>query len=233
MMWGMAMLSEALLKEKFMVWGKFQEVDIAGVDAMTRPEARILRRGSPDSRINDEKHRADAVIVMSNPGSCMPISGTASGEWTEAKPDRTQLQLMRLMERMTWDELVIVNLSDLCDGNHENYSALLKRCEVSGIAHSRFAMQPESEWSKVISSSDRLLYGWGGNKEAKKMASAYGLLNLDNMFATHGKMPVAVWHSVKGYPKHPYPYIADRCEAWVEDMVEVLHSEESRQFVKN
>lgn len=225
------MLSEALLKEKFTVWGKFQEIDVTGVRVLMRPEARIVRRGSSDSNINDKNPKADAVIVMSNPGNFMPELGTESEEWTEAKPDRAQFQLMRLMERMTWDELVIVNLSDLCEGNLGNYSSLLKRFEVGEIAHSRFAMQPETEWTKVISSADRLLYGWGVKKEAKEMANTYGLLDLDNMLTVHGKKPIAVWHSEKGYPKHPYPYTPERCAAWLEDMVELLHSQESHLLV--
>jgi len=81
-----------------------------------RPEARIERRQNT-SRINSEKQRADTVIIMINPGSCKPVLAAQSGEGTETRPDKTQLQLMRLMERMSWDEMKIVNLLNFCEGN--------------------------------------------------------------------------------------------------------------------
>ena len=95
----MELLSEALLKEKYIAWGKFFEMSIAGNRVWMRPEARIERR-QITCTINSKQQRADSVIVMLNPGSCKPISAAQSGEWTEAKPDKTQFQLMRLMERM-------------------------------------------------------------------------------------------------------------------------------------
>ena len=87
---------------------------------------------------------------MLNPGSCKPILAAQSGEWTEAKPDKTQqFQLMRLMERMCWDEMKIVNLSDFCEGNRPKFLALLKRSEIGGIVHSRFANNSLPEWSNI------------------------------------------------------------------------------------
>ncbi|MGE6487427.1 hypothetical protein [Paenisporosarcina sp. NPDC076898] len=218
---GIEMVSEAVLKEKYIVWGQFFQLTIANDCAWMRPEARIERRQNT-STINSKKQRTDAVIVMLNPGSCKPIIGSQFGEWTEAMPDKTQFQLMRLMEHMSWNEIKIVNLSDVCEGNSNEFSGLLKKCKDAGVVHSRFANDSVSEWSKVISSADRLLYGWGEKPEAKKMANAYGLLDLDTMLTTYGKKPIAVWHPVKGYPKHPYPWIPERCEAWLEDMVEIL-----------
>jgi len=221
----MELLSETLLKEKFIVWGQFFEMSIAGDRVWMRPEARI-ERSQNTSTINSKKQRADAVIVMLNPGSCKPILAAQSGEWTEARPDKTQFQLMRLMERMSWDEMKIVNLSDVCEGNRPKFLALLKRSEIGGIVHSRFANNSVAKWSNIISSADRLLYGWGDQPEPKKMANAYGLLDFDDMLTSYGKKPIAVWHPVKGYPKHPNPWIPERCKAWLEDMVRVLNNEE-------
>ena len=221
------MLKETLLRERSVVRGKFRQVMLAGEQVLMRPEARIVRREGV-STFNGRKERADAVMVMLNPGSCVPIIEFSSGEWREAKADRTQFQLMRLMEHMAWDEMVIVNLSDLCEGNQQEFAALQKRCEAGGIRHSRFTESAELEWSSVISAADRLLYGWGRTKEAKRMAAAHGLLDLDEMHSKHGKRPFAVWHPEKGYPKHPNPWVPSRCVAWREEMV--MELEKSGMF---
>ncbi len=217
------MLSEKLLGERFIVWSQFFEETVAGDRILIRPEARItFREGT--SAFNFEKHpRADAVIVIFKPGSCKPTLDVHSGQWTESKPDKTQFQLMRLMEHMAWNEMKIVNLSDLCEGNE--FLGLLKRCEYAGIVHSRFVSNPESEWSNVISGADRLIYGWGKKSEAKELADGYGLLDVDDMLATHGKKPIAVWDTVKGYPKHPFPFTPKKCEAWLDEMVELLNDQ--------
>ncbi|WP_019415072.1 hypothetical protein [Paenisporosarcina sp. TG20] len=221
----MEILAETVLGERFIVWSQFFEETFVGDRVLIRPEASIKRREGT-STFNTEKHpRADAVIVMFNPGSCKPTLDVHSGEWTESMPDKTQFQLMRLMEHMAWNEMKIVNLSDLCEGNFTEFVGLLKRCDYKGIAHSRFVSNPESEWSKVISGADRLLYGWGEKSEAKELANVYGLSDADNMVALHGKKPIAVWDPVRGYPKHPFPFIPKNREAWLEEMVELLNDQ--------
>jgi len=217
---GMPLLPESFWRERFMVWAKFEKMKLFSDEVWMRPEARIVRIGSMNT-FNSKGERTNAVIVIQNPGS-RPISEVTLGQWTQAKPDQTQLQLMRLMEIMGWNELVIVNLSDLCEGDNIEFLALLKRCEIAGVVHSRFTDNPMSEWSSVIASADRLLYGWGGKKEAQVMANAYGLLDLKEMFTIHKKHTIAVWHPVKGYPKHPNPWRPAWCEEWCEDMVREL-----------
>lgn len=219
---GMEMLTEILLRDRFTVWGKFEEVTVVNNLVYMLAEARIFRRSAANS-LDTEKRRANAVMVIFNPGNCKPIAGTQVGDWTEAKPDKTQFQLMRLMERMIWDEVVIVNLSDFCEGNAEKLNALVNGYEHAGKVYSRFANDPVSEWINVISSADRLLYGWGAKPLAKEMADAYRLLDDDYMFTTYGKKPEAVWHSVKGYPKHPNPQFPVKCAEWLEEMEGVLN----------
>ena len=84
-----------------------------------------MRREAKPLRIGYEQEEIDAVIVMINPGSCKPTSAVKSQRAKEAismtaKPDQTQYQLMNLMERKAWSTLVMVNLSDICEGNFRN-----------------------------------------------------------------------------------------------------------------
>jgi len=155
-----AILKQATLKKRFKVWGKFEEIKVAGDDLLLLREARIIRRDSKIT-IDSSTQLANAVIIMMKPGNSVPISTAQTGEWREAKADRTHLQLMRLMECLAWDELKMVNLSDFCESNHRKFLELIKRSEIGGIKHSRFASSPLLEWSEVISSGDLLLYGWG------------------------------------------------------------------------
>lgn len=218
----MVSVKVALLKEKFTVLGKFEKVKVAGDPIWLRSEARIVRRDS-DMMNKSSPQRANAVIVMMKPGNSVPISNQQTGEWTEAKVDRTHIQLMRLMERLSWNEIKIVHLSDFCEANYIKFLELIKRSEHGDIEHSRFTSNSPSEWSDVILSGDRLLYGWGEKREATEMANSYGLLDLDDMYATYGKQPVAVWDPLKGYPRHPNSLLPERCEAWLDEMVEALN----------
>lgn len=165
------MLSRMVLNEQFIVMAKFEYRQFEIHQVITRPEARIIRKGAtiPDDLSN---RKANALIVMQNPGSCLPREESKDG-WQESIPDKTQYQLMRLMERMDWDELIIVNLSDMCEGDSFEFLRLLKICELQNVPNSRYANNIK-EFIEMTTLVEHVLYGWGSRPEAKRLAEEHG-----------------------------------------------------------
>ncbi len=221
------MLNSTELNERYEVIGIFKELSVGGRLIRTRPEAFICKKGIAYRDMADQK--ADAVMIMLNPGSCSPVSEELFDGWKKAKPDSTQYQLMRLMEEQRWEKLTILNLSDLCEGNSKEFEVLVKTCEREGVAHSRFLANP-SEWKKIISSANVLLYGWGASPNARRMANSYGLLDVENILVSYGKQPIAAWDKTKKYPRHPFPRILVKCEEWLSDMVASINTVETNKI---
>ncbi|WP_239431135.1 hypothetical protein [Sporosarcina sp. ACRSL] len=108
------------MNKRFTMEGIFYRLDVGRVDYVCRGLAKIARKG-------EACEEADVLFVMVNPRSCKPtddlyVYPPYQDELFEipivmAKQDPTQYQLMRLMERMKWNRLYIINLSDLRAGN--------------------------------------------------------------------------------------------------------------------
>ncbi|MEK4523112.1 DUF1643 domain-containing protein [Psychrobacillus sp. FSL W7-1493] len=212
------MISGKILNEQFVVMAKFEYRQFEVHQVLIRSEARILRRGTqiPEDLSN---RKANALIVMQNPGSCLPKE-ELKDEWQESIPDKTQYQLMRLMERMNWDELIIVNLSDMCEGDSFEFKRLLKICELQNVPNSRYAknIQDFIDMTELV---DYVIYGWGSRPEAKRLAMEHGFLPIEGL-KLNGKEPKAYWNKSRDYPRHPFPYLPNRCEEWLNEMTAVL-----------
>lgn len=65
-------------------------------------------------RKNSSQNTPDLMVVMMNPGSSKPLDGIENNNCeSEAIPDNTQNQIMRVMNRCNFDYARILNLSDL------------------------------------------------------------------------------------------------------------------------
>lgn len=121
----MAFIPANVLKDLFTVKAKFYHAEVNGERFLMRREAKISRVGSMQSKI-------DAVVVMVNPGSCQPAKALDHTlpermEMLPANSDPTQRQLMILMECMGWNELTIVNLSDICEGDFNKFRTIERK----------------------------------------------------------------------------------------------------------
>src|SRR5690554_1727882 len=104
----------------------FYKLEVNKEMHLCRSVAAIRRNGS-------ETRKTDALIVLLNPGKSLPVDGEVvipflTGEvdllpMLPATPDNTMFQLMRLMERMEWNHIEIINLTDLRTGKFEEYLA--------------------------------------------------------------------------------------------------------------
>lgn len=215
----MSFIPAEVLKKMFKVNAKFYHADVDGERFLMRREARISRIGSTQSRI-------DAVVVMINPGSCQP---TEALEYTPsdkmamlpAKADQTQHQLMRLMEDMKWNELTIVNLSDICEGNLDKFKAIEKKFKAAEVPHSIFQDDNVAERGCLLANADHLIFGWGSSNNAERLAKEFGLFNNGNPLPQYQNV-IALIHPVKLFPLHPRPaLVVDRIK-WLQDMTDLL-----------
>lgn len=110
-----------VLKNEFEVKGSFYQVDVKGKRFECRNYAQVYRKG----RKTYEK--TDALFVLVNPGLCAPKQSTYEipqikvgqhyENYTLAKTDNTQYQMMRFMKMKNWKNVLIINLSDIRAGN--------------------------------------------------------------------------------------------------------------------
>ncbi|WP_272689744.1 hypothetical protein [Providencia sp. PROV033] len=73
-----------------------------------------LRKYLNIKRANITLDKPDLMVVMMNPGSSYPLDGIDNNFFqSEAQPDTTQQQIMRVMDAVGFDYARILNLSDL------------------------------------------------------------------------------------------------------------------------
>ena len=207
------------LNNLFKVNAMFYHAEVNGERFLMRREARISRLASIQEKI-------DAVIVMVNPGSCQPetvLDHTLPGQMKmlPANSDPTQHQLMRLMERMEWNELTIVNLSDICEGNLNNFRAIEQKFKSAGIPHSIFQEDNAVERNELLANADHLIFAWGGSDNAKRMAKEYGLYEKDRLLPPY-QHAIALIHLEKLYQRHPRPALKTDQFQWIQDMIPLL-----------
>lgn len=207
------------LNDTFKVNAIFYHAEVNNERFLMRREARISRKGITQNKI-------DAVVVMVNPGSCKPetkLNHTLPGkmEMLPATSDPTQHQLMRLMERMGWNELTIVNLSDICEGNLSRFKAIEQKFKAEGIPHSIFQEGNTVERDELLANADHLIFAWGGSDNAKRMAKEYGLYEKGRLLAPY-QHAISLIHLEKAYPRHPKPALISNQIKWLEELIPLL-----------
>ena len=104
----------------------------------------------------------DLMVVMMNPGSAVPLSGGDDGRVEVAvKPDRTQNQIMNLMDAGKFRFARILNLSDLRTPNSGEFLSTLPVLDQLGIDHSIFAPSREKDFRDLYDQSPPVILAWG------------------------------------------------------------------------
>ena len=162
-------LTARQLRERFAAFGHFYELPSDVGPVPCRSVLELLSHARAASLDERQRVLPDAVFVMMNPGSSWPLHG---GGWDGvvpssptkrlvlARPDNTQYQVMRVMDRMGWEHVRVINLSDL----HESRSSKLVCC-YPGLdhAHSIFAAARRNELAQELQRQDGapLVLAWG------------------------------------------------------------------------
>ncbi|WP_422123296.1 DUF1643 domain-containing protein [Planococcus sp. X10-3] len=191
---------------------------------LCRSLAAIRRKGT-------QKERVDALFVLLNPGKCLPVdgedsipllSGIVDGvPLNPATPDNTMYQLMRLMERMNWDHVQIINLTDLRTGTFDDYKESKKFMqEQEDSRHNIFAIDRYSELMDCVERADAIIAGWGVKSSITPIAlEAYTILSELGTVSGLANSSHPLYY-------HPFPWIRGKCIQWLDDMEQQLKKAE-------
>lgn len=216
--------SAKVLEEIYSTEGAFYKLQTGKRTHLCRSLAAIRRKGSPEDRV-------DALFVLLNPGKCLPVGGedsvpylTSVGEGVPlvpAMPDNTIFQLMRLMERMKWDRVEIINLTDIRTGRFEDYQeAQIFMRQHMDSRHSIFSIDRYHELMDCEERADSVIAGWGTKPAIRKTAEDAEVI-LSELAIVKG-----VASENHPFYYHPFPWLRSKCIKWLDDMEDQLKGAE-------
>lgn len=206
---------------------KLFNTEAAFYKLLTGNRIHICRSLATIRRIGNESDKADALVVLLNPGKCLPLAGRdsiplLSGEIAglpilPASPDNSMYQLMRLMERMNWNHTRIINLTDIRTEKFEEHleSQLFMKI-LHDNRHDLFSIDRYGELLDNMEDVEVVIAGWG-TKSAIKPAAENAYIILDELVGVRG-LPY------KTHPMfyHPFPWLQSKCMDWLDGMEEQM-----------
>lgn len=153
------------MRDSFIIKGLFYEL----AEYKCRKYLDIKRKSSTDT--TDSINIPDLMIVMMNPGSSYPVDGIENNTIeSEAIPDRTQDQIMRVMNDSNFNYARVLNLSDLRTPKSPVLYKFLKSEKSSLVAHSIFDAKRKADLDKLFVHNVPVIFGWGVNKSLTCLA---------------------------------------------------------------
>lgn len=176
----MKFTSEKILKNKYIATAKFYELVYPnGKIFKCRSVLNIYDRDHYHNDFRNKSSEADCVVVMMNPGGSKPlylespskilasnINEVANLNFVDVIPDKTQYQIMRIMEHYDWKMVKVINLSDIRESISKEFIKKHKyiRSFDSETLHSIFSAKRKDELDKIFAegtSGYSLLIAWG------------------------------------------------------------------------
>lgn len=173
-----------------------------------------LRKYLNIKRANITLDEPDLMVVMMNPGSSYPLNGIDNNFLpSEAQPDITQKQIMRVMDAVGFDYARILNLSDLRTPDSGELYRFLKSDESSLVDHSIFSPNRQSELEQLFVTGVPVIFGWGVNQALVPLAKlAIEALCISN--------PLGILKPNTRYSYfHPLPKIYTKQLEWVQHVI--------------
>ena len=165
----------------------------------------------------------DLVIVMMNPGNSKPLDGMYKGQKeSEAHPDRTQMQIMQLMDNCDLSYCRILNLTDIQETKSSNLYKILSKQKTKKMAHSIFDPRRRADFDELYPKGMRTVFAWGVNDALTELAErALDLIGTENTFGMQK-------HDTETAYYHPLPPSHYKQQKWVNQITEQLNN--SQQF---
>lgn len=167
------------LKKSFDVFGHFYELEIGRSKFNCRSLLEIKIKDF-DSKFDK---KTDAIVIMMNPGSSRPIDVKYRGaslvksalfssrlvkDVIPTYPDNAQYQIMRVMKKQKWRYVRILNLSDLRNGNSDDFSLDFTKASEVDESHPHSIIHPgrEHEFDKYVYDENNgpVIAAWGNIK---------------------------------------------------------------------
>jgi len=159
----------------------------------------------------------DLMVIMMNPGGSYPLDGIDNNTIaSEAIPDRTQSQVIQVMQNAGFNYARVLNLSDIREPKSNLFYDKIAELDTKGIAHSIFDDTRKGDLSKLWINTATVIFGWGVSNKLKPLAlkaiaacnasNPYGILKADTNWAYY----------------HPLPPIHSKQIEWVEEVSKQL-----------
>ncbi|MCM3671003.1 DUF1643 domain-containing protein [Mesobacillus maritimus] len=209
------------LKKQFEVKGSFYHLKIQGHSFECRNYAQVYRKDKENQK------EYDAIFVLMNPGLCSPKKSTylipqishgeSSLNYTYAKTDNTQYQIMRFMNLKNWNKVLVINLSDIRAGNLDEFKRKLNDAKRVGFeGHSIFSEQRKDELGQVLSNSNcPIIVAWGTDSRFKNLAECA-------LAALPQERIIGVEHNNKPFYYHASPTPLKGKVEWLQHMNEII-----------
>ena len=159
-----------------------------------------LRKFLDIKRVAVALNEPDLMVVMMNPGSSYPLDGIDNNSVpSEAEPDTTQQQIMKVMDGAAFNYARILNLSDLRTPDSTELYRFLKSEECSSVEHSIFSPNRKSELEQLFVKGIPVIFGWGVNQaliplakqaiEALCISNPLGILKPNTRYSYYHPLP--------------------------------------------
>lgn len=229
----MEFIPAQMLKDKFAILGNFYSVEVTPA---CRIECRNVLEIVAKPLVNSKsdmiaKRKPDAIFVMMNPGSSQPlvevdyrINATEISNLkislVPTKPDTTQYQVMRVMQRFSLQHVRVLNLSDLRCTKSPLFMQQFKRLEAEqGFeAHSLFSSQRRRELKQQMLKYDDIpvVRAWGVSPHLEPL-----IQRCENSLQPMKKVSGLLKEGTTNKYLHPLPSLQKQQQEWVERMVQV------------
>lgn len=174
--------------------------------------------------------KADALFIMMNPGSSKPQQeGFITPVLSEndlrrlllkqkivtAKPDITQYQLMRLMKRLDYQHVRVLNLSDVRQAKSSEF--IKQVYQLDNYIHSIFSPERSIELRcamRNLKTNAPIVCAWGTNEKLRKLSMSC----IKNLPADRIK---GICHS-DGLYRHPLPSLVKDQIEWLNNITKIL-----------
>ncbi|SEG47767.1 DUF1643 domain-containing protein [Flavobacterium urumqiense] len=159
----------------------------------------------------------DLMVVMMNPGGSRPINGYDDYKIeTETIPDRTQDQIMVLMNNCKFNYARILNLSDFREPKSRKFYNQMDDFETKNIHHSIFCEERKEDFNKLFIKDIPVIFAWGVNRNLFELAAlAKERIGLVNVSGLKKEGEEYAYY-------HPLPQTYNKQKEWVINITETI-----------
>ncbi len=148
------------MKSKFHITGLFYEI-----------QGCKFRRYLNIKKKESNMLNPDIMIVMMNPGGSKPVDDIDNNTIeSEAIPDRTQDQIMKVMAACKLEYARVLNLSDIREPKSNKLFPMLLEMHNLGMSHSIFDDNRKEDFDSLFIKGVPVIFAWGVGKDLKELA---------------------------------------------------------------
>jgi hypothetical protein len=196
------------IKEKFHITGLFYE-----------EKGYKFHKYLHIKKVNTRCKNPDILAVLMNPGGSKPVDGIDDNtEESEAIPDRTQDQIMKVMIACKLQYARVLNLSDIREPKSNKMLLKLLEMDKKEIPHSIFDDRRREDFDSLFTKDIPIIFAWGVSIKLQNLAeNAIKIIDAD--------YPIGMAkEDLKWAFYHPLPQNYNKQADWVAYIIKQLKS---------